>query len=254
MCSPRRSPQPNASTSRACELPPFNRTPRYLAAVGSRPGTHLLLDLERLGLLTVTGDRRRSGDLMRYLAAELACNAWSDHAEVTVAGFDVTETHQLIAVGGERIEAATSIQAAIDRIRRRAAQVVRSVDHLAAGDPLAGRIADIAADAWMPHLLLVDHPNPDQTAALAALDADLAATGRGGVAVVATAGRAIGRWSVDLDADGRLTIAFLGLSGEDETTLSAAGLPRGELDTLADLLTRARGTSVSRSPGHREDE
>ena len=59
----------------------------------------MLLDLERLGLFTVTGDPGRAGDLLRYLAAELACNTWSDHVEVTVAGFDAAETEQLIAVG-----------------------------------------------------------------------------------------------------------------------------------------------------------
>ena len=210
-----------------------------LIAVGSQPGMHLMLDLERLGLLTITGDPGRAADLLRYLAAELSCNAWSDHVEITVAGFDATETGELIALGGDRIDAAPSIAAAIDRIRRRASQVVQSLDHLGAGDPLTGRIADIAADAWMPHVLLASNPGPDEIAALEALDHDLSATGRCAVAIAITGRDEIGRWPVTIDADGRLTIAFLGMTGDD-AHLTAAGLPRTELGNLADLLNTAR--------------
>ncbi len=39
-----------------------------LVAVGSQPGMHLLLDLERLGLLAITGDPDRASDLLRYVA------------------------------------------------------------------------------------------------------------------------------------------------------------------------------------------
>ncbi len=215
-----------------------------LVAVGSQPGMHLLLDLERLGLLAITGDPGRAGDLLRYIAAELSCNAWSDHVEVTVAGFDAAETAELLALGGERIDAAPSIAAAVERIRRRAGQVVQSLDHLGAGDPLTGRIGDIAADAWMPHVLLVNNPNPDEIAALETLDSDLAATGRCAVAVAVTSRSEIGRWPVSIDSSGRLTIAFLGMTGE-EASLTAAGLPRAELGSLADLLTTARaGTTL----------
>ncbi|HKT05680.1 MAG TPA: hypothetical protein VJT31_39710 [Rugosimonospora sp.] len=215
-----------------------------LVAVGSQPGMHLLLDLERLGLLAITGDSARAGDLLRYIAAELSCNAWSDHVSVTIAGFDAAETGELLALGGERIDAAPSIAVAVERIRRRAGQVVQSLDHLGAGDPLTGRIGDIAADAWMPHVLLANNPSGEEVAALEALDSDLAATGRCAVAVAATSRGELGRWPVAIDSTGRLTIAFLGMTGE-EATLTAAGLPRTELRSLADLLATARtGTAA----------
>jgi hypothetical protein len=102
---------------------------------------------ERFGLLTITRHPAGASDLLRYLAAaELSCNDWSDHIEVALAGLDAAETGELIALGGDRIDAAPSIAAAIERVRRRASQVVQSLDHLGAGDPLSGRIADIAAD------------------------------------------------------------------------------------------------------------
>jgi hypothetical protein len=216
-----------------------------LVAVGSQPGMHLLLDLERLGLVTITGDPDRAGDLLRYIAAELSCNAWSDHVDITVAGFDAEETAGLIALGGDRIVAAPSITAAIDRVRRRAGQVIQSVEHLSAGDPLVGRIVDIAGDAWMPHILLAHNPGADDLAALQALDNDLAATGRCAVAVAATTRQDVGRWPVTIDADGCLAVGFLGLTA-DASTLTAARLPRGELNSLAELLDAARRGTTRR--------
>ncbi|WP_344514049.1 LysM peptidoglycan-binding domain-containing protein [Dactylosporangium maewongense] len=209
-----------------------------LAAVGSRPGMHLLLDLERLGLLTITGDPAASGNLLRYLAAELALNSWSDHVDIHIAGFDGEETGELLALSSDRLTAAPSISAAIERIRRRAGQVVQSLDHLDAGDPMAGRIADVAADAWMPQVLLVKNPAADDITALETLGNDLSAIGRCAVAVAVVSSAAIGRWPVAVAADGALTIAFLGMDGEDG--VSAAQLPRTELSPLADLLTTAR--------------
>ncbi|WP_327009757.1 LysM peptidoglycan-binding domain-containing protein [Dactylosporangium sp. NBC_01737] len=209
-----------------------------LVAVGSRPGMHLLLDLERLGLVTITGDPAASGNLLRYLAAELALNSWSDHVDVHIAGFDGDETGELLALSSDRLTAAPSISAAIERIRRRAGQVVQSLDHLDAGDPMAGRIADVAADAWMPQVLLISQPKPDDVTALEALDSDLAAIGRCAVAVAVASSGPIGRWPVAVDAGGALSLAFLGMDGEDG--VSAAQLPRAELSPLADLLTTAR--------------
>jgi hypothetical protein len=219
-----------------------------LVAVGSQPGTHLLLDLERLGLLTITGDPGRAADLLRYLAAELSLNAWSDHVEVTIAGFDATETSELLALGADRIDAAPNVATAIDRIRRRAGQVVQSLDHLDAVDPLNGRIKDIAADAWMPHVLLVNEPGPQEITALETLDSDLAATGRCAVAIAVTNGDPVGRWPVAIDADGMLNVGFLGMSAHDAT--AAARLPRAELTNLADLLSTARrGTPTTTRSG-----
>ncbi|GIF74190.1 LysM peptidoglycan-binding domain-containing protein [Asanoa siamensis] len=218
-----------------------------LVTVASRPGVHLLLDLERLGVVSITGHPERSADLLRYLAAELSCNTWSDHVEVTVAGFDATETGEFIALAGDRVNAAPSVAVAIDRIRRRASQVVQSLDHLGADDPLSGRVADIAADAWMPHVLLAHKPDPDEIAALQALDDDLTAAGRCAVAVAVVTDGEVGRWPVSIDANGRLTVEFLGLSGSD-ASLIAARLPRGELGDLANLLTTARQGTRNADP------
>jgi hypothetical protein len=124
--------------------------------------------------------------------------------DVTVAGFDAAQTCELIAPGGDRITAAPSISAAVERIH--------------------------------------------------ALDRDLSATGRCAVAIAVVAREEIGRWPIGVDAAGRLTIAFLGMTGKD-AYLTAAGLPRTELGGLAELLTTARrGTPAAPNGDERTDQ
>jgi LysM repeat protein len=205
-----------------------------LAAVGSQPGMHLLLDLERLGLVTITGDTRRAENLLRYLAGELAFNTWSDHVDVILAGFDADETANLIALNAERVTAAASTQAAIDRARRRVEQAVASMDRVGT-DPLTGRIQDIVADAWMPQVYLVKDPTMDDLTALQRLGKELDNAGRCTVVVVVVTTEPIGRWPVHIDDSGRLSIDFLGLEDADET-LDAASLSSTDLRAISGLL------------------
>ena len=59
-----------------------------LVSVGHTPtGEQWLLDLEQVGFLSLTGDIDRCMDLARFIAAELAHNAWSDIVDVTLVGF-----------------------------------------------------------------------------------------------------------------------------------------------------------------------
>ena len=59
-----------------------------LVSVGHTPtGEQWLLDLEQVGFLSLTGDIDRCMDLARFIAAELAHNAWSDTVDVTLVGF-----------------------------------------------------------------------------------------------------------------------------------------------------------------------
>ena len=76
-----------------------------------------LLDLERAGQITLTGDRSRCLDLARFIAAALAVNAWSDHVTVTMAGFGA----ELVGLNPERLrhtdnldDAATLLRADLD--------------------------------------------------------------------------------------------------------------------------------------------
>jgi hypothetical protein len=69
-----------------------------LVAVGSQPGRHLLVDLERLGHVHIGGDPDRACSLVRYITSELACNSWSDDIENVLAGFAQDESELLVAL------------------------------------------------------------------------------------------------------------------------------------------------------------
>ncbi len=179
-----------------------------LVTVASKPGgDHLLIDLERAGLLGIGGDPERTADLMRYLAAELATSQWSDDVEIILAGFDSLDAENLIAIGGDRVTAATSPAAAIVRARRRAAANVAAIADSDITSTFAGRVGDIVADAWMPHVLLIaDIGDADEH--LRGLETELRLAGRCAVAA-AVITSAPTTWRIDITSDGTLAIDWL---------------------------------------------
>jgi hypothetical protein len=208
-----------------------------LVTVASRPGgDHLLIDLERTGLLGVGGDPERAADLMRYLAAELATNQWSDDAEVVLAGFDPLDADSLIAIGGDRITAVASASAAIDRTRRRAAANTAAMNDTGITSTFAGRVGDIVADAWMPHVLLIANADGAEDE-LSALEAELRLAGRCAVAVAAITTTPT-TWRIDVAADGGLAIDWLSI-----TNTTATRLPREQLTRLAPVMRAARAAA-----------
>ncbi|MFK3984460.1 peptidoglycan-binding protein [Micromonospora sp. NPDC050397] len=215
-----------------------------LVTVASRPGgDHLLIDLERTGLLAISGDTERTADLIRYIAAELATNQWSDDAEVVLAGFDPTDADNLIAIGGNRITAATSTASAIERARRRAAANAKAMNDTGITSTFAGRVGDIVADAWMPHVLLIAD-GTDVEEHLTALAAELRLAGRCGVAA-AVVTSTMTTWQVDISTDGSLAIDWLSI-----TNTAATRLPRDQLTRLAPVMRAARAAAPNENqPG-----
>src|SRR5690606_32903133 len=206
-----------------------------LVTLGSQPGQHLLVDLERIGMLTITGPPERTSDLLRYLVAELAHNPWSELVEVTVAGFDDEQSRRLVALNPDRVTAASSLAEAVAALRQR---VEHTTDALAAhglADSLQGRVRDTATDTWAPQLLLIDQPPPEQEDLLLDLaDAVGRANRRCAVAVVASTRPSVGsgRRTVTITDDGMLSAAFL----DDSHPLPAVGLPAELLQPFADLV------------------
>ncbi|MGI5213858.1 peptidoglycan-binding protein [Plantactinospora sp. CA-290183] len=215
-----------------------------LATVASRPGgDHLLIDLERTGLLTVRGDATRTADLIRYIAAEVATNQWSDDAEVVLAGFDPVDADNLITIGGNRVTAAISTTNAIERARRRAAANAKAMTDTGITSTFAGRVRDVVADAWMPHVLLIADAT-DAEEHLTALADELRLAGRCAVAVVAVTGTAT-TWHVDVNEDGGLAVDWLNISNT-----AATRLPREQLARLAPVMRAARAAApTEEQPG-----
>jgi hypothetical protein len=209
-----------------------------LVTVGSQPGQHLLVDLERIGMLTVSGPPERTSDLLRYLVAELAHNPWSDRVEVTLAGFPPESARALAGLNPERVTVAESLPAAVVELRRRLAHTTAALADHGLADSVQGRVGDVAADTWTPHLLLVDRPDPEHEPLLAELRSALSATGRRcavAVATTAPAGARPGRRSIAVTDDGLLKAGFL----HDTHAMPAVALPEDLLGPLADLIRGA---------------
>ncbi|MBP1782742.1 hypothetical protein J3R08_002592 [Micromonospora sp. HB375] len=222
-----------------------------LVAVGSQPGRHLLLDLERLGELIIAGDGEQTAALLRYLACELACNTWSDDVEVIIAGFPAAETELLVALNPDRVRAASSVHEAVPRLRRRAAAVTAGLHASGAPDTLAGRLTDVG-EAWAPQVLLVAEPDEDDLDVLHEFGKELRGEGRCAVAVVSTTGArtATASNTVVLDEYGRLRLALPYLQVEG----APAGLPVRELEPLVEIMAQARAATDESTPQAPEPE
>ena len=227
-------------------LPVTDRALPTLTAIGSRAGRHLLLDLERHATLTITGDAERATALLRYMVCELACNTWSEDAEILIAGFNDDEAAWLKELNPSRVFITASISDAAAQLRRQVTATRRALDALDLPDTLHGRLRGVAVDAWTPHVLLVANPDPYAHGVLTALHRELAAAGRCGAAVVAAApaGPPIGAAAITVAADATLTIAVTHL----RSSTTAAGLPAAELEKVAEILRLARTTDLPTAP------
>lgn len=227
-----------------------------LVTIGSSPsGEHWLLDLERIGALTLTGDATRCADLGRFLAAELAHNCWSEQLQVTLVGFGeplrgLNPSRVQHALGRRDVtEAITAMQTA----RRENSAVTAQ----ASRDVLTGRLRNINGDGWTPHVLLIANQDEADTRSLERLrDALRTQPSRTAVALVLVGDHTdrqgaaeapnddIG-WQLRVDADGTVTIPELGVQ------LRAQQLPEGEAADLVALLALAADSTDQPAPGSR---
>jgi nucleoid-associated protein YgaU len=204
-----------------------------LASVGyTAEGEHWLLDLERIAPTSLTGDVDRSLDLLRFLAAELAHNTWSEMLRVTMVGFG----EELAQINPDRLTYSEDIDKAIAAATRQMESVTEAM-RFADTDVLAGRLHDIAADAWAPHVLLIAPAAGETSAELATLLTALKRqSSRNAVAVVLATDpdRADDvRWQLTVDDAGALRIPALHLE------LRAQQLPAEEATSLAHMLALA---------------
>lgn len=199
-----------------------------LVTVGGRTGQHLLLDIEYLRVLGIGGDPAESVNLLRFIAAELTHNVWSDDVRVVVAGFG-DDSSALAAIDTDRVRVQASIPEAIVRFRRRVARSVANWD----------------APPGPPEVLLISRPSIEECDDLAALERDLMRAPGIGMAVVVGGtpeGFEASRYHVRVDADGLLRVGFLG-----DAVMPAASLPDLLVPEVASLIAAAR-TDGSASP------
>ena len=139
----------------------------------------LLIDLEQRGVLRVGGDAQRSVALLRHIAAELATSPTAEDTEVLLVGLG----EELEALNPERLRGVEDLDTALSMVESRAAATRTALESWSFGSVVEGRLRDVAADSWLPTVLLVAQPpgrdDRDRLGNIAA-----AAPGVTGVAIV----------------------------------------------------------------------
>lgn len=217
-----------------------------LAAIGhAADGSPWLLDLEQLGSVSLVGDKQRCLQTARFIAAELAHNAWSEMLTVTMVGFG----HELVDANADRLSVTDDPDEAIDLVRQRRTEVAAAAQRAGVG-VLDGRVRDVAGDAWAPHVVLIA---PDVAADAPSLNGLLEEIRqdetRSSVALILgdpqNARADTARLIVRIDEHGRMSIPSLGID------LIADGLPEDEARQIAQMLAAASAGSDTRAPAAR---
>ncbi|WP_246066158.1 LysM peptidoglycan-binding domain-containing protein [Geodermatophilus aquaeductus] len=199
-----------------------------LVTLGTEGGRRWLLDLERVGVLRVTGPADRCEDFARHLAAELAVNGWSDLLTVTTVGFG----QELVDLAPDRMQPVDASSTADLQT-----ELKEGVDR-DGEDVLAGRLHAATGTGWMPHVVLAPHqPDSDQLVeAASALDGRKERTPT--VVVLATEPtRGKDDWLLTLTEDGSLLVPALDLQ------LPAPQLTAQQARDIATLLAFERDTA-----------
>ena len=204
-----------------------------------------LVDLERIGALTLTGAKDRCLDLARALAAELAHNVWSEQLQVTLVGFG----EQMAALNPARLTYSRNVDKLIDTVRTRLDDV-REAGQQQHIDALDSRLQNTAGEVWAPHVVLIA---PELTADRSELERLLGTLReqqqRTALAVVladeAGSNATPDPWTAHLDADGTMRLPGLNL------TLHARQVGEGEAAALTQLLVQAAATTDRPMPQSR---
>ena len=204
-----------------------------LTSVGDLNGETLLVDFERLGAVTLTGDADRTRDLLTHIAVELAHNAWSDHLQATLVGWGP----ELVALNPDRVQHLPTVADVATLVRGRVGETREAMADRRT-TVLADRVVDPAAGDWSPEVWLIDAASAEgDLQALEQVLAGVALAGRSTVAVIARAEgfTPAGGAVIDVDANGQLSLpALIG-----QQRVHAAGMDPEALDRLLELFNCA---------------
>jgi len=195
-----------------------------LVPIGHDENGLVLADLEALGSTAVTGAPGDALAVLRWVAAELAVNSWSDHRQVTLVGFG----KELVGLDAERL---THVDALTDRLLAELDARLPAPGHRTTAT-LSGSRVGSGGEPWSPEFLLLDRPpTAEHGERLRAVIGD---TGRTGIALLVAGQWPAARATLRLHGDGRVDIGPLGL------TVRSNRLPDDAARAMADLLREAR--------------
>lgn len=164
---------------------------------------HVLLNLEHLGTLGVTGDDPATREILAALAIELATSPWADDLQVTLVGV-FPELEDILQTG--RIRYLPSVGRVLEDLLHRAEEDRRALAVAGVPDLNTARTTGVAADAWPPEIVVLAGNITDrQRNQLEQLVDHLP---RVAVAAI-TRGVTAGEWGIDLTAGDSHDVAVL---------------------------------------------
>lgn len=124
-----------------------------LATIGTdAQGGYVLLDLEQIGSLNVTGEEDIARGMLNALACEFATNPWSDEIQVTLVGLDDALARDLDRI---RIHQVADIPALIRNLRADLDDRRDALDSYDVGGVLEARSRATELETWAPHIVIL---------------------------------------------------------------------------------------------------
>jgi hypothetical protein len=203
-----------------------------LVPLGHDEAGLVLLDLEALGSIAITGPREDALAVLRWAAAELAVNGWSDYLHATLVGFGA----ELRSLDPERL---THAETLTDRLLGHVQAMLLPPARRTGEDVLDSRLRETGEGCSPEFLLLAEPPTGAQAERLRRLLGD---EGRSGLAVLAVGDWPAARTTLHVQPEGTIAIPPLGL------TVHANRLAPDATRTVADLLTSARADPRDHDP------
>ena len=154
---------------------------------------YLLLNLEEIGSLTITGDTDVSHAVLTALAVELIGSDWSDDVRVTLAGVLPELADALASDRVNYVDELGEILAALEYGAKtdRDLMVEARVDN-----PVQARAGRLPIEAWTPHLILTSAGS--DVDARDRVDQLMHEVPRLAIATVTAGGPALGEWSLNV--------------------------------------------------------
>lgn len=154
---------------------------------------HVLVDLEYLGVLGLTGDPEAAREVVAAIAIELAVSRWADDITVTLVGA-YSEMEDSLRTG--RIQYLPSVERLLDTLERRADEDRQALAAQGAPSLQVARVTGAAPDAWIPEIVIITGGlTTRQQNRIANLVDE---TPRLAVAFITTHGESLSDWSLDL--------------------------------------------------------
>lgn len=189
-----------------------------LVTVGHGDRSQILLDLEYLGAVQLSGDPEDVTATCITMATEFATSAIADTLQIVCVGFG----HHLANL--ERVRIVDTLEEILGEVDRKAA----AINHLASVSPLESRLSPASGDSWEPIIIFDPSPDPSEGSDR------LLATAHAGRGVAAVVGYPTGdRWRLHL-AEGTVRIDPLG------HTFARRNLTQIEQSAVADLIVAAK--------------